>query len=184
MVILGFQMWPTHVTFPQNGAYIWSEYKCPLNLFGLLLRALAGRHAGRALYTLAEQPSVQVLLQIYLNSLQYQLTLSIMCVYSPVGFILIGTRHKTWGRTSVGILTTILVVRGVTPLTPMYGLRSVAYPSAQRVSLSQRSYLRDVIYLVQKLRFEHVVRQFSCPKFCLRLHSFICLSSLIQPIYN
>lgn len=76
---------------------------------------------------------MQVLPEMYLYSLQYQVTLSVMCVYTPVGFIQIGTRRKTWGTTSVGILTTIPVVRGATPQIPMYELRSVAYHSVQKV---------------------------------------------------
>lgn len=68
-----------------------------------------------------------------------------MSVFGPVGFIQIGTRHKTWGRTSAGIPATTLVVRGATPLTPTYEPRSVAYHAAQRVrrNTAARLYVSD-----------------------------------------
>lgn len=91
------------------------------------------QQAGMVLYTPLEQPSVLVLPNMYLHSLQYQLTLLLTSVYSPVGFLPIGTQRKTWGRTSVGIPTTIPVVRGATPQTPTYGPRSVASRGVPRV---------------------------------------------------
>lgn len=121
------------------------------------------QQAGTVLYTRPEQPCVQVLPEIYLNSLQYPITLSTMSVDSPLGFTLIGTQRKTWGRTSAGIPTTIPVVRGATPLTPTCAPRSAAYHSVQRVRPCQTASLGSAIWLKKithlkrcQMPFQHV----------------------------
>lgn len=106
-VKLGVKKLPSH-------AIITCSSQCSLGLYA----EVPWIYLPTLLYTHHEQPTVQVFLEIYLYCLRCQLTLSILFVCSPVGFILIGTQHKTWGRTSAGILTTTPVVRGATQQTP------------------------------------------------------------------
>lgn len=130
------------------------------------------KQAGTVLYTRPEQPCVQVLPEIYLNSLQYPITLSTMSVDSPLGFTLIGTQRKTWGRTSAGIPTTIPVVRGATPLTPTCAPRSAAYHSAQRVRPCQTASRGSTIWLKKITQLKRCQVPFTTCVFRTRKKSF------------